>query len=126
MMQENRAAWQNPRILTTLLLVFLAGSVAGALSMRLGLHRMMHGPERSWEAGGKKVTLERLKKELELTPEQTEKIDRALDDYAMYYQTLSEQLDEVRATGKSRILGFLNEQQKQKFGKLTGEPLPAK
>jgi Spy/CpxP family protein refolding chaperone len=39
----------------------------------------------------------------------------------MYYQNLQEQLDEVRATGKGRILEILDPQQKQKFEKLLGD-----
>ena len=42
MVAAERAAWHNPRILSTLLLVFLAGATTGALSMRLGLHQKLH------------------------------------------------------------------------------------
>jgi hypothetical protein len=39
----------------------------------------------------------------------------------MYYQTLQAQMDDVRATGKQRILRILREDQKQRFEKLIGE-----
>ena len=38
MLAADRASWQNPRILTTLVLVFLTGAMAGAITMRAGLH----------------------------------------------------------------------------------------
>lgn len=91
--------------------------------MRVGLHRIMHGgsPGPAWEEGGKWVPLSRLKTELQLSPDQATKIARVLDDYAMYYQTVKEQLYEVRATGKTRVLDVLDEQQKQKFEKMCGD-----
>jgi hypothetical protein len=38
-----------------------------------------------------------------------------LDDYAKFYQSLQDQLADVRANGKSRIMALLNDEQKQKF-----------
>ena len=34
MFAAERASWQNPRVLTTLVLVFLTGAMAGAITMR--------------------------------------------------------------------------------------------
>ena len=42
MAAAERAPWQNPRILTILMLVFVAGAAAGALVMQLGLHDALH------------------------------------------------------------------------------------
>ena len=41
-----------------------------------------------------------------------------LDDFMTYFQTLQAQMDDVRATGKQRIMKILNEDQKQRFEKL--------
>lgn len=114
--------WQNPRILLTLLLVFLCGASAGMLTMALGAHRWMH-PQAppSWKEFGKEVSLQRFKKELNLTPEQTEQLETILDDFFTYYHTLQAQLDDVRASGKRRILRVLDDDQKRRFEKLMTE-----
>jgi hypothetical protein len=111
------APWRNPRILYTFLCVFLCGALAGAILMRFGFL-----PERRvgayWKEGAREISLQRFKKELDLTPEQTKDMETVLDDFMMYYQSLQAQMDDVRATGKSRILKILREDQKAKFEKM--------
>lgn len=122
MVAVERASWQNPRILSTLLLVFLSGALAGALAMQLGLHDRLHdrlhhaGP--AWREGNKAIFLTKFKKELNLSPKQVDDIATVLDDYTTYYQALEGQIDEIRATGKNRILQVLDAGQKQKFEKM--------
>ncbi len=116
-----KASWQNPRILLTLLLVFLCGAAVGMLGMALGAHHWMHQSQVSWKEGGKEVSLERFKKELDLSPSQAEQLETILDDFFMYYHTLQAQLDDVRSSGKSRILRILNEEQKRKFNRMMSE-----
>src|SRR5437588_6741519 len=97
---EQRAPWQNPRILSTLMLVFLAGAGAGALSMRMGLHEKLHRnptPQMSREA-----VLSNFRTKLELSGEQAQQIGLVLEDYRLYYQSLQDQLDDLRSTGKNR------------------------
>lgn len=114
--------WQNPRILLTLLVVFLCGASAGMLAMALGAHHWMHPrPQPVWKEGGKEVSLQRFKKELDLTPGQTEQLETILDDFFTYYHTLQAQLDDVRASGKQRILRVLDDDQKKKFEKIMNE-----
>lgn len=115
------APWRNPRVLSVVILVFLCGAVAGALGMRLGLHQAMHKPGLYWKEGGKDISLQRFKKELNLTPQQEKDMEGVLDDFMMYYQTLQAQMDEVRAAGKSRILRILNNDQKQRFERMLNE-----
>ena len=43
------------------------------------------------------------------------------DDFMKYYQTLQAQMDEVRANGKERILGVLDDSQKSKFNQMMGD-----
>lgn len=108
--------WQNPRILCILLLVFLCGSMAGAVAMRLGFAKAPRRDLTYWtQDGGKDISLERFRRELNLTAEQARQMEAVLNDFVMYYQTLQEQMNEVRASGKNRILQLLNEEQKQKF-----------
>jgi Spy/CpxP family protein refolding chaperone len=116
-----RASWQSPRILTTLLLVFLAGGATGAVSMKFGLHQVLH---RSSVPTSKEAVLQKFRADLNLTAAQTEKISLILDDYRHYYQSVQEQQDDIRATGKMRILEELDPAQRDKFQKMMGEIPP--
>ena len=114
-------SWQNPRVLVNLLIVFLAGLIVGAFLMRFGVHGLLHKPQPFWQEGGKQVSLERLTKELDLTPEQQQQLETVLDDFMMYVQMLQAQMDDVRATGKTRVMKILSEDQKRKFERMMGE-----
>lgn len=89
--------------------------------MSLAGHRWQNPKPLSWKEGGREVTLERFKRELKLTPEQTAQLEAILDDFFMYYHTLQAQLDEVRATGKDRILRVLDAEQRRKFERMMSE-----
>ncbi len=80
-----------------------------------------HKPGPYWQEGGREISLQRFKKELDLTPQQATEIETVLDDFVMYYQTLQAQMDDVRATGKNRILKLLREDQKQKFVRMLND-----
>src|SRR5215472_385942 len=114
----DRATWHNSRIITTLLLVFLAGATTGALSMRLGLHDKLH---RTAPVSSRDAVLQKFKTELDLSPPQADKIALVLEDYRQYYQSLQDQLDDLRATGKTRILQILNQDQRGKFEKMMSD-----
>ena len=118
---SERATWQNPRIFSTLLLVFLAGATTGAVSMKFGLHDILH---KSTPPASKEAVLQKFRTDLNLTPAQTDKISLVLDDYRHYYQSVQDQLDDIRATGKMRILQELDPSQRDKFQKLMGEIPP--
>ncbi|MEB2364134.1 MAG: hypothetical protein OZ929_22575 [Bryobacterales bacterium] len=123
MFDDTRASWQNPRILSTLLLVFLCGAAVGVLAMRSGAHdtlRRSADPEEARESG-RDAMLERFKKELNLRPDQTEQMELVLDDFWKYYQTLQAQMDEVRATGKDRILRILDADQRKRFERMVSD-----
>jgi hypothetical protein len=79
-----------------------------------------------------KADLERFRKELNLSPEQTEKLAVILTDYQHYYESVQEQIeqthlrdqiDDLRATGKSRIIEILDTDQRKKFEKMTNSTL---
>jgi Spy/CpxP family protein refolding chaperone len=114
--------WRSPRVLLTLLLVFLAGAAAGALGMRYGIYgwRARSG-DPYWKEGGKEISLQRFRRELDLTPEQAQQMEGVLDDFVLYYQTLQTQMDEVRASGKERIVRILNPEQRRKFDGIMAE-----
>ena len=85
----------------------------GALAFNLGVHKPLHRAP-FWTVSGKAVYVERVKKELDLTPVQTEQLESILDDFSKYYRT-------VLSDGKFRIMQILNNEQKQKFEKLLQE-----
>jgi hypothetical protein len=124
MVAAERAPWQNPRILFTLLLVFLAGASTGALSMRMGLHEKLHRTASAPSIESRAALLQKFQTELGLSGQQTEKLALVLDDYSQYYESLEEQLDDLRATGKTRILQILNPDQRAKFQKVMTDLTP--
>ncbi len=148
-------AERNPKVLSTLAFVFLAGAVVGALTMRLGLHEKLHrtvsaaslpaplsapltpgspatpastdkaaAPKASAAPSGNAAILQRFKSELDLTPAQTVKIAAVLDDYQQYYQSLQDQLDDLRGLGRSRIVQILEPAQREKFEKIMSQMQP--
>lgn len=123
MFEADRASWQNPRILAVLLLIFLCGALAGALTMRAGLHDKLHRAT-YWRDDKAQFSYEKLKKELNLTPDQSERLKTVLDDFVKYHQDLQAQIEDVRATGRNRIVQILNPQQRERFEQLCNQ-LPA-
>src|SRR5690242_16214120 len=119
-----RAPWQNPRILSTLVLVFLAGAASGALWMKILHDRKPVVSTASAAARRHDPVLEKFKTELDLTPAQYDKIALVLDDYSQYYQSLQDQLDDMRSTGKTRILQILDPAQRQKFNTMMNDLAP--
>jgi uncharacterized membrane-anchored protein YhcB (DUF1043 family) len=125
----------NPRIVMTLAGMFLAGVATGMLIMRFGLHDQMHPVAAAAvevNVPNQEALLEKFRAELNLNPQQTEKLSVVLNDYQRYYQALqeqieemrlSDQIDDLRATGKNRILEILNPDQRAKFERMTGKGL---
>jgi len=111
--------WHTPRVLGVLLLVFLCGAAAGALGMRMFASRVPAAA--AWSAGGREWTLEMMKKELDLTPQQAAEIETVLDEFVLYYQNLQGQMDDFRAEGKKRILRVLTPEQRARFEKMVGK-----
>ncbi len=118
-----KPVWRNPQLLLVLAMIFLCGAIAGAVAMGSAFHHWPSPsrPAPSWREGGKEISVLRFKKELNLTPAQTEELELVLDDFMKYYQMLQSQMDEVRATGKTRIQRVLDEEQKRKFDKMLNE-----
>ena len=121
MTSDRRTCLTNPRVLLTISLIFLAGAMTGGLAMRYGVHSMLHAQTPFWQEGGKQVSLQQLTSQLDLTPTQQAEMETVLDDFVMYVQMLQAQMDDVRASGKQRILRVLNDEQKRRFEKLLSE-----
>jgi Spy/CpxP family protein refolding chaperone len=123
-MTSPRTPW-HPRVILTLVLVFAAGAVSGAVGMR---YRLLERINRTVAASSKEArsdaVIQNFKTKLDLSPEQTQKIAMVLEDYRHYYESLEDQLEDLRATGKSRILKILNPEQREKFEKMMAELAP--
>lgn len=115
---DRRPTWHHPKVLVLLLVVFLCGGAAGSLVTRLISPRSTAS---AWKDGGKTFTLEMLKKDLDLTPEQAAQIETVLDEFVLYYQNLQGQMDDFRADGKERILRVLTPAQREKFNRKMSE-----
>ena len=128
-MAQERAPWQHPKVVTTLLLVFLAGGACGAVAMRFRLlDRLQHPVAAASKAINKEASrdavIQNFKAKLNLSPEQAQKVAVVLEDYRHYYESLEDQLDDLRSTGKSRIVQILDPDQREKFEKMMAELAP--
>lgn len=127
MFAADRNSWQNPRVLALLLSVFLCGGVIGAITMRVSLHEHLHkgGTSSYWKDDKTQFfSYEKLKKDLNLTPDQSERLKTILDDFVKYHEDVLAQIDDVRATGKNRIIQMLTPEQRKRFEELCNQ-LPA-
>ena len=119
------APWRNRRVVLTLVLVFLAGASAGALTMRFWLHEKLQPTVAiASREPSRAAVLENFKTKLGLTSEQTSEIAMVLEDYRHYYESLQDQLDDLRATGKRRVLQVLDPAQRSKFEKMMMDLAP--
>src|SRR5258706_15334665 len=116
MFAADRASWQNPRILVLLLLIFLCGALAGALTMRAGLHEKLHRGTSYWRGSKNQFfSYDKLRKDLDLTTEQSQRLKNILDDFAKYHEDPETQIENVCAPGKKRIVQFVTPPQPQRF-----------
>lgn len=120
-MHDHRMTWQNPRILSILLLVFICGAMAGAVTVRLGFRQSLRRDQTYWNEIGKGVSLDRLKRELNLTEDQSRQVEGALNDFVKYYHDVQDQMNEVRSKGKASIIAILNEEQRAKFNRMMND-----
>lgn len=90
-------------------LVFLCGGVSGALLMNFKNHS--HSQQVKRGRFSREFSLQRLRKELELTDEQTRQLSMILDDVSKYY-------DNVLSDGQTRVMQMLDDRQKEKFQKM--------
>ncbi len=112
MLQSDDASWSNPKVLVTLFIVFLCGAAFGSVLTRSYIHKGMD--ERHPIA----ISLQSLKAELKLTPDQEKTITKELDDYVKYYQNIREEQEDVAAVGKRHIFDVLTPEQKKRFNEI--------
>ncbi len=119
MFPSSNAPLRTPKILLVLILVFGCGGLTGVALSRLQTAQASTATKLN--ASWKKMTMDRMRRELQLTPVQAESIEQALDDFTMFYQSLQAQMDDVRSHGKDRIQGVLNADQRKKFEQMVTE-----
>jgi Spy/CpxP family protein refolding chaperone len=116
----DRVSWRNSQVLSLLVLVFVAGALSGAFTFRMVRMALRKEPPPNIlsNLNNKESSLRSLQRELNLTPEQTKQVEAIIDDYKRYYGNVQDQFEEVRATGKNKIVQVLDPVQRQKFEKL--------
>jgi len=111
-----KRSW-DPRVVCVVMLalVFLTGAAAGAIVMDLRVHDRLRPPVFDTPAG-KAAYFERLRRELDLTPAQSDQMESILTDFWQYYRT-------VMTDSKHRVEQLLTEEQRQKFNRLLQQQL---
>jgi hypothetical protein len=101
------------KALTVLAVVFVAGAALGAAGMRAFEHGPAHAsvpPDRIVDVAVKELTAQ-----LELTPEQAERVKLILDESIMLEADHFAQIRGIRENGRSQILRLLDHEQRVKF-----------
>ncbi len=110
-------------MLAIIALIFLCGAAVGSALTRGYLHSIVFRQTQGAAIdAARRVGLDRIRVELNLTPEQEQAVMKELDDYAKYYQNIEEEREDVAEHGRQRILSVLNDQQKKRFTEIFGQP----
>lgn len=118
MLRTDESGW-NPRVIAILAIVFFCGAAFGAVGMRSYLHRFLPAQNQSaFTYHGHHLTMDQLQRELDLSPDQRERIKLILDDYSKYFLTLEDQRLSLYEVGRHKILDTLDDPQKAKFEQL--------
>jgi uncharacterized membrane protein YciS (DUF1049 family) len=121
MLRQNDAGWSNPKVLVILAVVFFCGLACGAALTSAFMHsRMNNGSNNQSMERARQVGWQKLRDELQLTPDQVRIVTKELDDYAKYYQNIEDQREDVAQLGTQHILAVLTPGQKERFYKLLG------
>ena len=92
--------------IVSLVLVFLCGSVLGAMAMNYWDRAAVHTSSAGKDA--RPMSVKEFKQQLDLRDEQTRQLTSILDDFSHYYDNLLADLN-------SRVLLILNDDQKRKY-----------
>jgi hypothetical protein len=124
MLPRNDGGWSNPKVLLVLAVMFLCGAAFGSAVTRSYLHARWGSTHQTSEPieQAQRVGLDRLQRQLNLTPEQVKAVTKELDDYAKYYQNIEDEREDVAEHGRQRILDVLNDDQKKRFNQIFSPP----
>ena len=121
MLRDNDATWCNPKVLTILAVVFVCGLACGSALTSAFMHsRMPSGSSYQSMERARRVGWQKLRDQLQLTPEQVRIVTKELDDYAKYYQNIEDQREDVAQLGTQHILAVLTPDQRDRFYKILG------
>ncbi len=123
MLRHRDVTWSNPRVLSTLALIFFCGAAFGAVLAGMYVHSRLalHAPTPSAIERARHVGLGNLKTQLNLTPTQEQVIMKILDDYGKYYQNIEDEREDVAEDGRRRILNVLTPEQRASFNRMIGQ-----
>ncbi|MDQ2711016.1 MAG: hypothetical protein M3Y24_02075 [Acidobacteriota bacterium] len=122
MAQHGDAAWSNPRVLSTLAIVFIFGVAFGCVCMRGYLRsHLLPTTVATPIDQARHVGLENLKAKLKLSSSQEQTITKILDDYGKYYQNIEDERQDVAHDGSRRILEALTPEQRKIFNETIGQ-----
>ncbi len=123
MLHHGNASWSNPRVLSTLAIVFLFGMTFGCVCMRGYLRSQLLPPAAATAPidQARHAGLENLKTKLKLSSSQEQTITKILDDYGKYYQNIEDERQDVAQDGSRRILEALTPEQRKIFNDLIGQ-----
>ena len=109
------------KVWLVLLVVFVLGSITGAALT--GLYRSRAGADRPERAMHERF--EKMRRELNLTDEQTKSVSAILDDTRNEYRSLRAELrprfEEPRQKARTKIRALLTPEQQQKFDALVAQ-----
>lgn len=112
------------RALFYLVLVFLLGAALGALGTLWATKRSL-ADERRLHDRSPRGALERLDRELKLSPEQRRQLEAILDQTGEAYSAIRErarpEYEAARQSGREKIRAILSEQQRARFEELVRE-----
>ncbi len=116
-----RVTWSHPKVITALLVVFLAGAASGAIAFRAFSKNVLTGKAKAMRSMDRKELMEYFRREMALSENQRQRVESLLEDHFKMLQMLGAQTEEVRVHGRESIAKLLTEDQRRKFENLMSE-----
>ena len=114
-MSEPRVESYRGKAFLILLIVFLGGAVAGAVSTKIFSPQVAEPTAGRSHVHKPSVAVERLRERLDLDAGQVSQLQSILDYCIMKEADLLSQIEYAKEDGRQRILKILNKQQRGKF-----------
>jgi hypothetical protein len=116
-----RVTWSHPKVMTALLVVFLAGAASGAIAFRSISRNTLTGKAKVMRTMDRRELMDYFRRELALDDAQRHRVESLLEDHFKMLQMLGAQTEEVRVHGRESIAKLLSEDQRRKFETLMSE-----
>ena len=114
-MSKPRVESYRRKAFLILLIVFLGGAVAGAVSTKIFNPKVVESTGAAPHVHKPSVAVDHLREELDLDADQVSQLRGILDHCIMKEADLLSQIEYAKEDGRQRILKILNEQQRGKF-----------